>query len=207
MESIWTTICKERKMLILLTELGYKKLYEYHETIKDLQMSATITNTLLRDLMDYAQLKNNTFKLEKEYFNFSDLVQKAFKQVALLAEKRNLKLEGPIFPNKHDAVYFKQVLGDKMRYMQIMTNFLTNAIKFSVPGGIVSILLRVGDVSSRDQLYRQSDVKIKSGPTFKHSGSDSSSMFQSEEVKKTAKKFYSGSQKKSNNFNEIDIQD
>lgn len=54
MENIWNTICKERKMLILLTEFGYKKLYEYHETIKDLQMSATMTNTLLRDLMDYA---------------------------------------------------------------------------------------------------------------------------------------------------------
>ena len=71
---MWHTVEKERRMLILLTELGYKKLFEYHETIKDLQMSATITNTLLRDLMDYAQLKNNKFTLVKEYFDFSDLV-------------------------------------------------------------------------------------------------------------------------------------
>ena len=79
-------------MLVLLTELGYKKLFEYHETIKDLQMSVSITNTLLRDLMDYAQLKNNTFTLVKEYFDFMELVEQAFKQVTLLAKKRNLTL-------------------------------------------------------------------------------------------------------------------
>ena len=137
-------------MLILLTELGYKKLYEYHEMIKDLQMSATITNTLLRDLMDYAQMKNNTFTLVREYFDFGDLVAQAFKQVTLLAEKRNLTLAGPIFPVKEDVIYFKQVLGDKLRYMQIMTNFLTNAIKFSKPGGTVSILLKLKDVKPNE---------------------------------------------------------
>ena len=55
-------------------------------------MSATMTNTLLRDLMDYAQLKNNTFTLVKEYFDFSELVGLAFKQVTLLARKRQIKL-------------------------------------------------------------------------------------------------------------------
>lgn len=57
-----------------------------------------------------------------------------------------MTLSGPIFSNKEDAIYFKHVLGDKLRYMQIMTNFLTNAIKFSIPGGTVSILIRLKDL-------------------------------------------------------------
>ena len=96
--------------------------------------------------MDYAQLKNNTFTLVKEYFDFSELVGLAFKQVTLLASKRQITLKGPIFDVKSDAVYFKKVLGDRLRYVQIMTNFLTNAIKFSKPGGVVSILLKLRQV-------------------------------------------------------------
>ena len=39
--------------------------------------------------------------------------------------------------------------------MQIMTNFLTNAIKFSLPGGTVSILLKIIDVKpSENELNR-----------------------------------------------------
>ena len=106
-------------------------------------MSAQMTHILLRDLMDYAKLKNQTFKLEKEYFNLIELTKKAIQQVSRIAQKRKLVLEGPIFSNEKDEVYFEKILGDKLRYLQIMTNFLTNAIKFSIPEGTVSILLKV----------------------------------------------------------------
>lgn len=81
--------------------------------------------------------------MEKEYFNLIDLTEKAIEQVRYIAKKRRIELEGPVFSNKKDKVYFEQILGDKLRYLQIMTNFLTNAIKFSIPKGTVSILLKV----------------------------------------------------------------
>ena len=68
-------------------------------------------------------------------------------------------------------MYFKKVLGDKLRYMQIMTNFLTNAIKFSVPGGTVSILLKLRDVKEQSYKTKISSSKThiymsKAGETF-----------------------------------------
>ena len=68
---------------------------------------------------------------------------------------KGVRLKGPIFEEISDSIYFKQVYGDENRYRQIITNFLTNAIKFTPRNGVVSILLKIIDVQP---ILLQSDV-------------------------------------------------
>ena len=58
---------------------------------------------------------------------------------------KGVRLKGPVFETPNDAIYFRQIFGDENRYRQIITNFLTNAIKFTPRNGIVSILLKIID--------------------------------------------------------------
>lgn len=73
------TVLIERRVLVRLAELGYKKLRKYRDTVKDLQMSSNMTEILLKDLCDYAQLKNNTFHLNEDFFDLEDLVRTSLK--------------------------------------------------------------------------------------------------------------------------------
>lgn len=40
-------------------------------------------------------------------------------------------------------MFFKCIYGDPRRYLQVLVNFVNNAIKFTMSGGTVTILLEV----------------------------------------------------------------
>ena len=74
-------------------------------------------------------------------FNFFDAIDEAFSQIHHLAVKKQVNLKYPAVP--HVLVeYFKNLYGDRKRYVQILVNFLSNAIKFSKPGGTVCLILK-----------------------------------------------------------------
>ena len=60
---------------------------------------------------------------------------------------KNVTLLGPIFDQPLESFYFRRIFGDERRYRQIILNFLSNAIKFTPRDGVVSVHLRVIEVS------------------------------------------------------------
>ena len=106
-----------------------------------------MTEILLKDLVDFAQLNNDAFHLNEEYFDLNALVETAIKTLKSLADKREVNLLGPVFTNQDDAVFFKKLYGDKLRYLQIINNFMTNAIKFTSKSGTVQILVELRKIS------------------------------------------------------------
>ena len=78
-----------------------------------------------------------------DYFDCSELVKRCFRIVDAQARLRQVTLEGPVFETFPHRYYFKNLWSDERRYLQIMINFLTNAIKFTPAGGSVKVLLKV----------------------------------------------------------------
>ena len=70
-------------------------------------MSSNMTEILLKDLVDFAQIKNDAFHLNEEYFDLVTLVQTAIKTLKSIADKREVNLNGPVFKNQDDAIFFK----------------------------------------------------------------------------------------------------
>lgn len=100
-------------------------------------------SVLLTDLMNLAMLNSNTFKLINDYFDCNKLVRRCLRSLRVQSRMKDVRLEGPIFDKAIDRIYFKAIFGDENRYGQIITNFLTNGIKFTPRKGVVSVILRV----------------------------------------------------------------
>lgn len=62
------------------------------ESVKMMIFSSEIMRNLMMDLLDLAQMENNTFKLNKGYFSMTETVKKAFGVVGHVAEKKNVAL-------------------------------------------------------------------------------------------------------------------
>jgi signal transduction histidine kinase len=112
------------------------------ETVKMMIFSSEIMRNLMMDLLDLAQMENNTFKLNKAYFSIHSTIQKVFSVVEHVAEKKNVAL---VFTpmNPREAMYYNAIYGDENRFIQVITNFLSNSLKFSNSGSQIVIFLKM----------------------------------------------------------------
>ena len=82
------------------------------------------------DLLDLAQIENNSFKINEEFFNLHEVIDNSFNLVKHLADRKQVRLVYPQITEQETEI-FKRISGDSRRYMQIIINFLSNALKFS----------------------------------------------------------------------------
>lgn len=99
------------------------------EFIRTLQTSGDSLLSLINDLLDFARLEEGAVELERVEFNIVEITQKMLSIMALRAEEKNLQL---LF----DASTLKHIhyIGDPLRIQQIITNLVSNAIKFTETG-------------------------------------------------------------------------
>ena len=112
--------------------------------------------TLINDLLDLAKFETMNFKFNDDYFNMNELINQAYDTVKYQAAQKKIKIEIDYqmsisdHKNKYYGVqttyderrdFFNELMGDRLRYMQILLNFLSNAIKFTNEGK--KIVIRV----------------------------------------------------------------
>ena len=106
--------------------------------------SHQMMENLINDLLDLAKLENNSFKFSESYFNLTQTIYESLQIILYSAHSRGLNLLVEI-DNERNLDFFNEIYGDKRRYVQILLNFLSNAIKFTNDGGNIVISLRVVD--------------------------------------------------------------
>ncbi len=97
--------------------------------------SATTQNQLLEDLVDLSRITNQKLQLNIDRIDLEPVIIATLATVALAAAAKNIQIEQQLDPSPH------QVLGDPSRIQQILWNLLTNAIKFTDPGGQIIVCL------------------------------------------------------------------
>ena len=98
--------------------------------LKSIQSNSERINSLVDDLMTISKIELGVVKIEKASIRFADSAQSV---LALLQEKaaaKNLSLHISIDPD------INEIIADRDRLTQILTNLVENGIKFSDQGGV-----------------------------------------------------------------------
>ena len=86
---------------------------------------------LVNDLIDFSKLENNKIKIEAINFNFKDLIENTCQPLVPNAANKGIQLRWDV-PEELDALY----ISDPYRIKQVLTNLVTNAIKFTQEGSV-----------------------------------------------------------------------
>ena len=94
-------------------------------------------SALLDDLLDVSRITRGSFLLKKEYVDLQALIDDAVVAVrsGVDAKHHTLRVERPATPIKLEV--------DPVRITQVITNLLTNAIKYTPSGGLIHLGTRL----------------------------------------------------------------
>lgn len=112
---------------------------------------------LAEDILDVTRIESNLLQLKKEHFDLRDLVMNAIQDYRRqVVEEKKIKLVyhedgygGQQYSIKDDSKIM--MYGDKHRINQVISNLVTNSIKFTKAGETISIKIKI-DNSSRHEL-------------------------------------------------------
>ena len=97
--------------------------------------------TIINDLLDLSQIEAGRLSLTDEPFDSHESLKTVVKLLRLRADSKGLLLTHEIDARLPDHIY-----GDSVRFRQILTNLIANAIKFTPSGGVhVKLALQEAD--------------------------------------------------------------
>ncbi|RPI66370.1 MAG: two-component sensor histidine kinase [Ignavibacteriales bacterium] len=89
---------------------------------------------LVNDLIDISMIESGEMRLSFRYFNINNFITEIVNEMTPLAKEKNLDL---VFIHGREKL---QLLGDKTRLKQVMTNLVTNAIRYTDSGRVEIIV-------------------------------------------------------------------
>jgi len=129
---------------VLKTPLTEKQ-RDYLQTI---DRSANNLLTIINDILDFSKLDAGKMIIENIPFSLRESIEETLTLLAPTAHKKNIELSINIPQELPDSL-----VGDTMRIKQIVTNLISNAIKFT-PKGCVTV-----DITSEE--VKQKHIKLK----------------------------------------------
>lgn len=98
--------------------------------------SCTEMKRIINDILDLAKLDANEFSIELDNYEIREIIENLVQSQILSAQEKNIDLKVEIKENIP-----KYLLTDETRITQILTNLVSNAIKYSYKDSSVSILV------------------------------------------------------------------
>ena len=109
---------------------------EYLEAVK---FSSDTLLSLVNDILDISKIEAGEMKLESIAFPLRDLLRKTMRGLWFRIAQKGLRFDCRTEPDIEDIL-----LGDPTRLKQILTNLVSNALKFTEQGGIM-VRVKRGD--------------------------------------------------------------
>lgn len=99
--------------------------------IDNIRHSSQYIVKLVNDLVDFSKLENNKITIEKVSFNFRDLIENTCRPLEHNASNKHIELNWHIEDDLDD-----NFISDPYRLRQVLTNLISNAIKFTQEGSV-----------------------------------------------------------------------
>ncbi len=137
----------------LTSVLGFSKILqetnltdEQAEPIRIINHTSQLLLSIIDDILDYSKLQKNAIILEKIYFNIETAILDILEMQAPMAHSKGLELS---LVSSNGRSY--DIKGDPTRFKQIISNLVSNAIKFT-DSGSVAISADIQHISTHQSL-------------------------------------------------------
>jgi len=114
--------------------------------------SSKLLLTLINDLLDTQKLSNATLDLITQPFWVNKVIKNAVLISSVNATQKNIEFN---YIDKTDLLY--EVMGDENRFLQILNNLFSNAVKFTPKGGKIEIVATNKDLGDKVEV----NIKVK----------------------------------------------
>ena len=123
-------------MTDLLLSMGTPR--EQRELLENVRISGQALLQIINDILDLSKIEAHHLVLDWDLFAPRESLDVALRPLAPLARNKNLSLELAVDPEVPAVV-----LGDEIRFRQVLVNLVSNAIKYTERGGVcVSVTTR-----------------------------------------------------------------
>lgn len=120
---------------MILRESGEPQIREY---AMDIYTAGQTLLSLINDILDFSKIESGKMEIVPAEYDFSSMIHDLLNMASQRArEKKSLRLEAEI---SHDIP--SRLYGDDVRIRQVLTNILTNAVKYT-PKGTVWLRVRI----------------------------------------------------------------
>jgi signal transduction histidine kinase len=106
---------------------------EQRDCAENIQRSANGLLTVINDILDFSKVESGRLDIEEVQFSLSVLVRDVNKMLSFAATRKGLEYRCDTAPEIEQHL---SVIGDPGRVRQILTNLLTNSIKFTSEGSV-----------------------------------------------------------------------
>jgi heavy metal sensor kinase len=105
---------------------------ELRETLGSALEEVERLSRIVEQLLEMSRLEAGETLVERSRFDFAEMTKTTVDQMRLLAEEKNVQL-------RFERTRTAEIDGDPLRLKQIVVNLVDNAIKYTPPGGSVSV--------------------------------------------------------------------
>jgi len=115
--------------------------------IKTLRFSGNHLLTLVNDVLDYNKMESGKIVFEQIQFNLNDFLDELMKSYSFRSKAKNLSFE-----INREGKLPDEVIGDQIRLNQILSNLLSNALKFTSQGGITVTIREIERIENQSRM-------------------------------------------------------
>ncbi|OHD94184.1 MAG: hybrid sensor histidine kinase/response regulator [Sulfurimonas sp. GWF2_37_8] len=91
--------------------------------------------SIINDILDFSKLRSGEFTIDPQIFSLHEEISHTMELFVASATSKNITITSFI-----DPMIPKEIFADALRIKQILSNFLSNAIKFTPNHGIISVI-------------------------------------------------------------------
>ena len=153
--------------IIGLTTIAEKNLGDtesVRENLRKITLASNHLLTLINDILDISKVESGKLNLSPQTFSFVETVENLVNLSQPMIKEKNIEFNFRTGRMEKEYLY-----ADQLRLNQIYINILSNAIKYTEPGGRVSVDVREAESQEPGCVrltYRVSDTGIGMSPEF-----------------------------------------
>ena len=128
------------------------------ECLRKISLSSNHLLSLINDVLAMSKIESGKISLREEPFNFAELVADCVELVQSQVGENQFEFRTQLMSLKNE-----KVIGDPLRIRQVCINILSNAVKYTLPGGRITVEIWQEDIPGkhyRNYVFRCTDTGV-----------------------------------------------